>query len=585
MNGWSADVATAFLQGLPQQRKAILGCQPESRMALIKPVYGQLDAPRRWWLEAKRRLTQEGWRSHELDPCLFTLHHEEPCGTVRPCGMICLHVDDMLGAGDRECQTYLAAESRLKEIFDFRTWQEDSETMEYCGVTHNRSDFAWSLSQKNFIQKVKPVTVHRGRGPEDEMNEHDRSQLRALLGSLQWPAVQSQPHLQCSASLISGQQKTNKLRAIIEGNSLLRFAKENSDVTLRYEPFESIQSWQDLSKARLNVMFDAAHAVREDHSSQGGYIAFITPDTVFHEETSYHVVDWRSFKLHRVARSSLSAEAQAAGQASDASEYIARFWSCIMNPNVNVRDRLQEKSSLCPTLITDAKALYDAFHKESSSTSSSVDKRTYLEIRVAKQQVTELGGSLRWVSSERQYADGLTKTSTRSLLADRWRDGRIKLVWDPGYVSAKKKTKEERDKSKQEFATEHRKKRTKTTSTIHKQQPTTTNNTTQAEQESEELEMIPVQAVAWKSTPSSLKIPLAVMVCYTQVKAVMAGDTFIQAMDDNSCPVEQEYFWSPLTVLCTLLMLFSAILSFVTYKLGRFLERRHWRSLVNTESG
>ena len=104
-------------------------------------------------------------------------------------------------------------------------------------------------------------------------------------------------------------------------------------------------------------MFDAAHAVREDHSSQGGFIAFITPDTVFHEETSYHVVDWRSFKLPRVARSSLSAEAQAAGQTSDANEYIARFWSCIMNPNMDLRDRLQEKSSLYPTLITDAKAL------------------------------------------------------------------------------------------------------------------------------------------------------------------------------------------------------------------------------------
>ena len=29
-------------------------------------------------------------------------------------------------------------------------------------------------------------------------------------------------------------------------------------------------------------------------------------------------------------------------------------------------------------------------------------------------------------------------------------------------------------------------------------------------------------------------------------------------------------------------MLFSAILTFATYKFGRFLERRHWRNLVNT---
>ena len=51
-SGWSADVATAFLQGIPQKRQLwlrfpndclhILGCGPETRMALIKPVYGQL---------------------------------------------------------------------------------------------------------------------------------------------------------------------------------------------------------------------------------------------------------------------------------------------------------------------------------------------------------------------------------------------------------------------------------------------------------------------------------------------------------------------------------------------------------------
>ncbi|CAK9005048.1 unnamed protein product [Durusdinium trenchii] len=68
----------------------------------------------------------------------------------------------------------------------------------------------------------------------------------------------------------------------------------------------------------------------------------------------------------------------------------------------------------------------------------------------------------------------------------------------------------------------------------------------------------------------------------SKVKAVLAGNHFIQALDVDTCPVEQEYFWSPLTVLCTLLMLFSAILSFATYKFGRFLERRHWRNLVNT---
>ena len=99
---------------LPSDCLQILGCGPETRMALIKPVYGQLDAPRRWWQEATRRLTQEGWVPH------FLLHHRNDDGSSDPCGLIALHVDDMLGAGDGSCPTYIAAERRLKEVFDFR---------------------------------------------------------------------------------------------------------------------------------------------------------------------------------------------------------------------------------------------------------------------------------------------------------------------------------------------------------------------------------------------------------------------------------------------------------------------------------
>ena len=56
------------------------------------------------------------------------------------------------------------------------------------------------------------------------------------------------------------------------------------------------------------------------------------------------------------------------------------------------------------------------------------------------------------MSSEKQFADGLTKSSTRNLLADRLRHHRQKLVWDPNYTSAKKKDAAEREASRNEFA-------------------------------------------------------------------------------------------------------------------------------------
>ncbi len=57
--------------------------------------------------------------------------------------------------------------------------------------------------------------------------------------------------------------------------------------------------------------------------------------------------------------------------------------------------------------MTDAKALYDSYYRE-SLVSSVTDRRISLEIRVEKEQLQSLDGNLRWVSSERQLADGLT---------------------------------------------------------------------------------------------------------------------------------------------------------------------------------
>ena len=139
----------------------------------------------------------------------------------------------MLGAGDRSCPTYVEAEKRLQQAFNFRTWDEDTKESTYCGTVLTKKDFTWT-NQESYIHKVKPVTVHRNQTPEEEMTDHDRSQLRALLGSLQWPAVQSSPHLQCSCSLTAGKLVQNKFQAIVDTNSILRFAKQNADIALRY---------------------------------------------------------------------------------------------------------------------------------------------------------------------------------------------------------------------------------------------------------------------------------------------------------------------------------------------------------------
>ena len=296
--------------------------------------------------------------------------------------------------------------------------------------------------------QAKPVSVERGRPTHQPMTPKEQAALRGLLGSLQWPAVQSARHLQASTSLLSGEMAGGLSNALLEANRLLKFAKENSDVGLRYPPLGP------LHELRLSCMVDAAHAVRADGSSQGGYIMLLTHKSAFEgSEVPYHVIDWKSYKLPRVARSSLSAEAQSMGQADDSMDFVVRFWHVIHVPEDSLRQTLELKEfSLQPTMITDAKALYDSFHREALNTSAT-DKRTNLEIKVTKEQIQNMGGILKWISSESQYGDGFTKLSARQLLADRVRHGKIKYTWDPMYQASKKKTKEERERSRQQFTT------------------------------------------------------------------------------------------------------------------------------------
>ena len=473
---WTSDVATAFLQGLPQERKLwvklpaeclqLLGAPDDTRMLLVKPVYGQLDAPRRWYLEAVRRLRSLGLRQHILDPCTFLIYEtdfenpyapgqprESTLGEDRLCGMICLHVDDMLGAGDGSSSVYQDVIKRLREMFSFREWK-DGDNLEYCGANIEKTkNGTLRLHHTSYLKKVKPMTLGKHLGPESELSSQETTSLRGLLGALQWPAVQSSPHLQASTSIYSGSVSRGLVKTAQEANRLLKFAKDNADVGLTYSPL-------DLKEVRIVTAFDASFGCRADGSSQGGFIVMLAPKKILEtEEDYYQILDWRSMKLPRIARSSLAAEAQAAACASDATEFACRYFEHLKAPTVVLGDLLKLRSSLDPVLITDAKALFDSYHRE-SLISSVTDRRISLEIRVVKEQMESLGGSLRWVSSERQLADGLTKDSARQLFADRLRHAKVKFLFDPSYVAAKKKPLEERLQSQNEGSKSRKKKKT-----------------------------------------------------------------------------------------------------------------------------
>ncbi|CAK9008201.1 Iron sulfur cluster assembly protein 1 [Durusdinium trenchii] len=107
----------------------------------------------------------------------------------------------------------------------------------------------------------------------------------------------------------------------------------------------------------------------------------------------------------------------------------------------------EETAATCckSAIIVDAKALFDSL--KGDGIGSAADKRAGIEILCIKEEIKRLRTELRWVSSERMLADGLTKSHTRQQLAEMLKSGWLSIVHDENYVAAKKKNKEERQTS------------------------------------------------------------------------------------------------------------------------------------------
>ena len=475
---FTSDISTAFLQGkahskertlwirLPRDARQLLGMkEDDSRlMQLHKPMYGLCDAPRAWYMEAVDRiLSIPNVVRHPLDACLFMvydpnqesqLHHKAAAETPqhtpgRLVALFGIHVDDLLGCGDIHNPIYKDVKEQLHKLFNFRMWEE-TKNLQYCGCDITQHDDHITLQQAAYLHKQKPITIapHRKAQLQEPLNHKETTQLRALVGSLQWPSTQSAPHLQCAVSQLAGKVSKGTVSSLELGNKVLRMAKANADVGLHYHALG------DVNNISFMVFSDATYASRDDLSSQGGYLlCMVHHEVISGKEDFYNVMDWRSWKLARVARSSLSAESQAASESADALLFTCLFWNLVFHPHLPLEESSSAQLQHRPAQVIDAKALYDLLTKDEIQASIGADKRTAVETLVAQDKLKVCQSHIRWVSSERQYADGMTKTEAAQLLADRLRTHRTKLISDDSFQASKKKTPQQRKQAAEMFAT------------------------------------------------------------------------------------------------------------------------------------
>ena len=146
-------------------------------------------------------------------------------------------------------------------------------------------------------------------GPEESLDDRGVRQLRGVNGSEKWLVTNTRLDLAAETSLSQGATKDPKFKDITVANELVKTAQAHVDLPLWIHSIH-------LDRLTLVSFSDAALAVRPDGTSQGGQPhIWADKSTLDGHEIKFTIADWKSWRLKRVVRSSLSCEVQAFAEA------------------------------------------------------------------------------------------------------------------------------------------------------------------------------------------------------------------------------------------------------------------------------
>ena len=269
-HGWtlqSIDVKTAFLQAddrgpddkiiaIAPPREA--GEQRGIVWKLKKSMYGLRSAPKAWWNTLSTSLVNE-FHFHQCanDQAAFTLVRDGVS-----VGVITLHVDDLLVAGNQE---FFAILEKLKKRFEFGSVRSDKFV--HTGLEIARqADGSVCMSQQSYIESLSEIALPQARlkQVDSPLTADETQQLRGLVGSLLWISRMTRLDIAVDMCVLSTKLATGTVAEILRANKTMRYLKGSSHHKIVYRSMSP--------KLSVIAYADSAFQNLDRAGSQGGHI-------------------------------------------------------------------------------------------------------------------------------------------------------------------------------------------------------------------------------------------------------------------------------------------------------------------------
>ena len=380
----SMDVRRAYLQGNKIQRKVYLKPPKEAKTdklwLLIQTPDGIVDAGRQWYIRVHKEFTALQAKNVKCDRAVFVW--EDPVSPNSCCGVIVAHVDDFLYGGNEYFLTQIIPKIREK----LKIGLEEESRLKYLGLNISQDAKGIELSLENYIEGTKEMeTSELGPDKTRLLIESEKSQLKQLVGQINWAATQCRPDISYENCVLGGLADKGKVEDVFQANKVIRKIKSQ-----KLNLFFSSQL--DLKSIRLVTFCDAAFANLPDYGSQGGQMTFIVDKNGVN-----NLIAWKSKRIKRVVNSSLSAECLIGVEAAETA--------------ILIRDKLEQMLCYPPqtipiSVISDSKSLVESVHK----TTSVENKAMQIDINMIREMLeNNIVSEFRWIATKSQIANALTK--------------------------------------------------------------------------------------------------------------------------------------------------------------------------------
>ena len=310
---------------------------------LIRPLYGSRDAPMRWFLKLSQILVAAGMRQLQSDVCFFTWHNH---GNFE--GLLLAHVDDLLFTGSTQFHSLVLTALKSLRTGELETLTETTPITFTGLLIETNATGAVILSQSPYIDELPKMDVESCISGATICNPTDlRSTFRQGIGALIW-THQTRPDIgftitQLSTSSVSACKSPEGAREFCQRyNKVVKFMRNNQrkiHYTRLDKTLHGDAAVQQLMNYRIISFSDAGFAsLAGSYSVEGNFLILgqvVSRDGVVHCHGG--LIDHRCAKIHRVCRSSLSAETHAAITATDWALWFQVFLTEIFTQVFDVR--------------------------------------------------------------------------------------------------------------------------------------------------------------------------------------------------------------------------------------------------------